>query len=79
MAEAEAEEEEPVVESAALCVEGLEGTCWADQFASLTQTIYLENRQKIHECDHQNHRIAWVIRWCVHHVWHCVPEYLKTA
>jgi hypothetical protein len=30
-AEAE-EEEEPVVESAALCVKGLEGTCWADQF-----------------------------------------------
>jgi len=26
------------------------------------------NRQKIHKCDHRNHRIAWVIRWCVHHV-----------
>jgi hypothetical protein len=34
----------------------------ADQFcdccASLNPTIYLKNRQKIHECDHRNHRIA---------------------
>ena len=37
-AEAEAEEE-PVVESAALCVEGLEGTCWADQFLRMLRVI----------------------------------------
>ncbi len=34
-AEAE-EEEEPVVESAALCIEG---TCWADQFLRMRRVI----------------------------------------
>ncbi len=56
------EEEEPVVESAALCVEGSSVLSRADQFcecgASLTPTIYLKNRQK---CDYLNHLIAWVI------------------
>ncbi len=39
VAEEEAEEEEPVVESAALCVDGLEGTCWADQFVRMRRVI----------------------------------------
>ena len=43
---AEAEEEEPVVESAALCVEGLEGTCWADQFLRTRRVIDSDHLSK---------------------------------
>ena len=37
--EEEEEEEEPVVE----CVEGLEGTCWADQFLRTRRVKPTEN------------------------------------